>query len=158
MRLIFENHHNHGYGSIKFPRILRTMDKHAFYLHRCQVLANIAAERQESPVGSLLVLEKAILGEGVESTKASQDVSRHSEILAIQDAITRGHTTQLHLATLYTTHEPCIMCSYVIRHHRIPVIVFQHEVPHIGGYSSSFRVLQTTDVPHWGPPPEVIQV
>lgn len=51
---------------------------------------------------------------------------------------------------MYTTHEPCIMCSYMIRHHRIPEIIFGTAVPYIGGLTSQFGVLATEAVPKWG--------
>jgi len=47
---------------------------------------------------------------------------------------------------MYTTHEPCIMCSYVIRHHRIPHISYSLPVSFIGGDSSKLAVLNTESV------------
>ena len=56
---------------------------------------------------------------------------------------------------MYTTHEPCIMCSYVIRHHKIPHVIYGISVDFIGGFTSRFKVLCTEEVPKWGEKPKV---
>jgi tRNA(Arg) A34 adenosine deaminase TadA len=47
------------------------------------------------------------------------------------------------------------MCSYVIRHHHIPHIVFGAAVEYVGGFTSDFAVLTTEKVPKWGKPPKI---
>jgi len=126
-----------------------------FFIKRCEDLAAIASGRQESPVGSLLVLDGQIIGEGIEAGKAKQDITCHAEVEAIRDAV-RKQGKDLSAATLYTTHEPCILCSYVIRHHRIRRVVIQQAVAHIGGVTSAYPILTAKDIPIWGEPPEVI--
>ena len=51
-----------------------------------------------------------------------------------------GYRDMLGQSTLYTTHEPCIMCSYLIRHHRIPWVVYGVSVQHVGGVTSQYSV------------------
>ncbi|AMY09124.1 tRNA-specific adenosine deaminase [Luteitalea pratensis] len=123
-------------------------------LARCDALAQIAASQGESPVGSAVVLGDAIIGEGVEAAKARHDVTCHAEVEAIRAAVAT-HGRDLSAATLYTTHEPCLLCSYVIRHHRIARVVIRHAVPDVGGATSRLPVLTTTDVASWGPPPVI---
>ena len=60
-------------------------------------------------------------------------------------------------ATLYSTHEPCVMCSYAIRYYKISKVVFQNTVPYLGGVSSSMPLLISEDVPEsWGEAPEIM--
>ncbi|MFM9951122.1 MAG: nucleoside deaminase [Saprospiraceae bacterium] len=125
-----------------------------FFIKRCEDLAAIASGRQESPVGSVLVLDGQIIGEGIEAGKAKQDITCHAEVEAIREAV-KNHGKELSAATLYTTHEPCILCSYVIRHHRIGRVVIQHAVAHIGGATSVYPILTAMDIPIWGEPPVV---
>lgn len=108
------------------------------------------------PVGALIVHNDQILGEGVESGKTTNDITNHAEILSIRDVIRNGYQDELSDSTIYTTHEPCIMCSYLIRHHKIPRIIFGMAVPHVGGYTSDFNVLCTRQVAKWGNEPEVV--
>lgn len=125
------------------------------FMKRCEALAAIAAERGESPVGSVVVLGGAIIGEGIEAAKTKMDITFHAEVEAVREA-TRTHGKDLSAATLYTTHEPCILCGYVIRHHRIGRVVIQKAVAHIGGASSDYPVLTASDIPIWSPPPVVV--
>lgn len=124
------------------------------FMQRCEALAALAAQRQESPVGSVVVLEDQIIGEGIEAGKAKQDITCHAEVEAIRAAVQK-HGKDLSAATLYTTHEPCILCSYVIRHHRIGRVVIQRAVAHIGGATSAYPILTAKDIPIWGEPPMV---
>lgn len=123
-------------------------------LARCDALARIAAGHHESPVGSVVVIDDAIAGEGIEAAKRQGDVTYHAEVEAIRAAV-RAQGRDLSSATLYTTHEPCLLCSYVIRHHRIARVVIRHAVPHVGGVTSAHPLLTATDIPAWGPPPMI---
>lgn len=125
------------------------------FMQRCEALAAIAAQRQESPVGSVVVLDGRIIGEGIEAGKSRQDITCHAEVEAIREAVQK-HGKDLSAATLYTTHEPCILCSYVIRHHRIRRVVIQHAVTHMGGATSAYPILTAMDIAIWGEPPEVL--
>lgn len=123
----------------------------------CQALAEMALKNGESPVGSIITFEDRIIGKGIESGKSTNDITNHAEISAIKDAINNGYLNVLHKATMFSTHEPCIMCSYLIRHHKIPRIIYSNAVPFIGGATSKFNILSTEDVPKWGKKP-IIEV
>jgi len=124
-------------------------------MSRCIELGRIARAQMESPVGSILVHNDEIIGEGIEAVHTDDDVTYHAEILAIKDAIANGHKSKLSESIMYTTHEPCIMCSYVIRTHKIPKIIYGMKIDHIGG--AQYGVLQTNEVPYWGEAPASIQ-
>lgn len=123
----------------------------------CLDLGKQALDKGNPPVGAIIVDGGEIIGEGIESGKSTEDITNHAEILAIRDAIAKGNLERLSQSTLYSTHEPCIMCSYLIRHHKIPTIVYSTDVEYIGGYSSSFSLLKAETVPKWGSAPEVIR-
>ncbi|MCR4029674.1 MULTISPECIES: nucleoside deaminase [Flavobacterium] len=127
-----------------------------YYMNQCLDLAKSALEAGNPPVGALIVLDDKIIGSGIESGKSTGDITNHAEIMAIRDALKNGHSDKLHLARMYTTHEPCIMCSYMIRHHKIAEIIYGTAVPYIGGFTSQFSVLSTEDVPKWGNKPKII--
>lgn len=131
------------------------MITHEYYMRKCLQLAEQALANGDSPVGSVIVLEDVIIGKGIESGKSSGDITNHAEIEAIRDAIMHGFVNELSRTQLYTTHEPCIMCSYLIRHHKIPHIIFGVAVEDVGGFTSSFGVLTTEEVPKWGIHPKV---
>jgi len=126
------------------------------YMKTCLELGQQALESGNPPVGAILVYQGQIIGEGIENGKTTGDITNHAEIEAVRDAIRKGNQTLLAESVMYTTHEPCIMCAYVIRHHKIPRIVFGSSVPDIGGHSSKFNILSTEEVPKWGTQPQVI--
>lgn len=126
------------------------------WMRRCIALARIAQARGDSPVGAVIVRNGEVIAEGVESGREKQDITRHAEVEAISAARKALGTSDLSDCLLVTTHEPCILCSYAIRHHRIPLIVFGVAVGEIGGYSSALAVLKDRTVMRWGEPPQVI--
>lgn len=125
------------------------------YMVRCIELAKVALQNGNPPVGAIVVHNDQIIGEGVESGKSMGDITNHAEIQAIREVVSNGKQHLLDQSKMYTTHEPCIMCSYVIRHHNIPHIVYGVSVDFIGGFTSRFDVLKTEEVPRWGRPPEI---
>lgn len=132
-------------------------ESHEVYIRKCIALAKAALKNDNTPVGSVLVFNNKIIGEGIEAAKTTNEITDHAEILAIRDAISKGHINNLKESTLYSTHEPCVMCSYGIRHHKIPLIVFGIPVAHIGGATSKFNILSAKDVPIWDSYPEIIE-
>ncbi len=125
------------------------------YMQQCIELAKEALENGNPPVGSLIIHDDVIIGKGIESGKTTGDITNHAEIEAVRDAIERGNQHLLSHSEMYTTHEPCIMCSYVIRHHRIAHIIYGASVDSIGGHTSQFNLMDTQSIPQWGPKPQV---
>lgn len=130
--------------------------EHTIFMRRCTELAQIAKERGDSPVGSVLVQHGKIIAEGIEGGKTHRDITYHAEIEAIRQATEKLNSQNLSGCIMYTTHEPCIMCSYVIRHTRISKIVMAVTTGDIGGSSSAYPILADTTIKKWGPPPELI--
>jgi tRNA(adenine34) deaminase len=129
-------------------------NQHQRFMDRCLELAETARAQGESPVGSVIVKDGRIIGEGTEQSRQLKDVSRHAEVMAVLDAISKGH--QLAGATLYSNMEPCLLCSYVIRHHRLGKVVFSKACGELGGTNPRFNLLTTNELGPWGDAPEVI--
>jgi tRNA(adenine34) deaminase len=124
-------------------------------MRRCLELAVNARRRGNTPVGALVVLEGAVIAEAEEEVPVGLDPTGHAEILAIRKACGTLRTTNLSSATLYTTAEPCWGCSYIIRQTGLAHVIYGRTSPPVGGATSFYPVLLTTDVPSWGEPPEV---
>ena len=129
------------------------------YMKRCEVLATEAAEEGNAPVGALIVKRGEVVCEAREAANTKNDITCHAEIEAIRLAVKQLHTRDLSDCTIYTTHEPCIMCAYSIRFYKISKVVYQHPVAYLGGITSSMPLL-TSDIvpPHWGKAPEVVRL
>ena len=132
------------------------MKNHNYHMRQCIVLGKEAMQKGNPPVGAIVVKGDKVIGTGIEAGKSSKDITKHAEIEAIKDALS-AQLIDLKGCTLYTTHEPCIMCSYVLRHYHVEDIVYGTSVDHVGGISSEFKVMQTQKVPKWGKPPKIIE-
>lgn len=126
------------------------------FMRECLSLARLAKERGDSPVGSILVRNGEIIARGIEGGKTHKDITCHAEIEAIRVATALLDTQDLSDCVMYTTHEPCIMCAYVIRHTRIPAVVTGLTSGDIGGASSAYPLLKDTGIKKWGTPPQLI--
>ncbi len=123
----------------------------------CIELAKEALQTGNAPVGSIIVKEGIMLGQGIEAAKTKKDITFHAEIEAIRDSLTKNKLVDLNGCTLYSTHEPCLMCSYVIRHYKISLVVSGTSVPFIGGFSSPYPLLKIGDISIWTDPPQIIE-
>ncbi|MDO1450523.1 nucleoside deaminase [Rhodocytophaga aerolata] len=132
------------------------LEEHEKWMRICLELGRMALQSGNPPVGSIIVQDGKLIGEGIEAGKSKKDITYHAEIEAIRDAITKTQQQDLREASLYTTHEPCLMCSYVIRHYKITKVIVGTPVPVIGGFSSAYPLLVATDIDIWSAPPHII--
>jgi tRNA(adenine34) deaminase len=129
---------------------------HERYLRRCLDLAMTARDQGNTPVGSVVVLDGSIIGEGAESLPMGPSITGHAEILACQAALGATGRGDLAGAVLYTTAEPCFMCAYAIRQLRIALVVYGIETPIIGGVTSIHPILTDPALNDWRQAPAVI--
>lgn len=130
--------------------------EHVPYMEKCIHLAKIALSNRDFPVGSVVVRKNQIIGKASDAGKSSKDITKHAEIEAIKDALKNTGLERLDGCDLYTTHEPCIMCSYVIRHYGLKTVIYGAQGDQGGGITSNFKVMQTTEIPNWGKPPTIV--
>jgi tRNA(adenine34) deaminase len=101
--------------------------------------AGQARLRGEVPVGSVVVLDGAIVGEGFNQPISARDATAHAEIVAIRDAGLRLGNYRLSGATVYVTIEPCQMCVGAMIHARISRVVYGTPEPKAGAIESAMR-------------------
>jgi tRNA(adenine34) deaminase len=130
---------------------------HEFYMKACIDLALQAKMRGDSPVGSVVVQDGTIIAEGIEGGKTKKDITFHAEIEAIREANIILGNADLSDCILYTTHEPCIMCSYVIRHAKINTVVYGISTVETGGVNSFYPLLTDTKIKKWGKTPRIVK-
>ena len=76
--------------------------------------AQIAFDRDEVPVGAIVVANGTILGRGHNLVETLSDATAHAEMQAITAAASTIGGKYLQDCTLYVTVEPCIMCAGAI--------------------------------------------
>ena len=111
-------------------------------------LAAEAGRRGEVPVGAVVVVDDAIVGEGFNQPIATHDPTAHAEIVAMRDAGRRVSNYRLSGATLYVTIEPCQMCVGAMVHARIARLVFGAREPKAGAIESAMRAHEHPSLNH----------
>ena len=135
------------------------MENYNHFIRLCQLLGKHAAAKGEQAAGAIITLNNVIVSEAEEATINKNDITCHAEIEAIRLATRKLNTTDLSGCVLFSTHEPCIMCSYAIRFYKIKKVIYRQRVNSLGGVSSTMPLLTTTDVPaHWTAPPQIIHM
>ena len=111
------------------------------WMRQALALAARAADEGEVPVGAVLVMQGAIIGEGWNRPIAARDPTAHAEIQALRDAARRAGNYRLPTTELYVTLEPCPMCAGAIVHARVQRVVFGASDPKGGACGSVFDLL-----------------
>ena len=102
--------------------------------------AKLAKLNGEVPVGSIIISNNRIVGQGRNSPVSRNDPTSHAEINAIRDAATKTGNYRLTDTILYVTLEPCAMCYGAIIHSRISRLVFGAFDPKTGVCGSSIKL------------------
>jgi tRNA(adenine34) deaminase len=121
---------------------------HEHFMRRALELAKEALSRGEVPVGAVLVVNNQIIGEGYNKKESHHCPIAHAEIIAIKEATNHLKNWRLLDSTLYSTLEPCIMCSGAVLHARINQVVFGAYDPKFGGLKSLYNLGQDNRLNH----------
>ncbi len=101
--------------------------------------AQKAADRDEVPIGAVIVLDGEIISRAGNMTRQNNDVTAHAEIAAIRYACEALGQERLSGADLYVTLEPCTMCAAAISFARIRRLYYGAQDPKGGAVESGVR-------------------
>lgn len=86
-----------------------------YFMKQALKEAIYAYEKNEIPVGAIIVLNKTIIAKAHNLTKHLKDISAHAEIQVISAAELYLKDKFLKECSLYVTLKPCLMCSGAIK-------------------------------------------
>lgn len=86
--------------------------------------AQKALNKDEVPIGAVIVKDGKIVARGRNSREKSQNALKHAEIIAINKACKRLKSWRLDGCEIYVTLEPCPMCAGAIANARISKVVY----------------------------------
>ena len=127
------------------------------FMRRCIELSQQSVHAGDAAFGSLIAHNDQLIAEAQNDYKTK--ITEHAEIVALNKAHAVTGSPDLSLFTLYTSCEPCPMCSFMIREFKIKRVVFALRSLYVGGYSK-WQILQDESIaalyPVFSKPPEVI--
>lgn len=94
------------------------------YMRMAIAEAKAAAERDEVPVGAVVVCGGRVVARAHNLTEALTDVTAHAEMQAITSASATMGGKYLPDCTLYVTVEPCLMCAGALGWSQIGRVVY----------------------------------
>ena len=86
--------------------------------------AHKALEKDEIPIGAVVVSNGRVIGRGHNLTETLHDVTAHAEMQAITAAAEYLGGKYLDRCALYVTVEPCVMCAGAIGWSQLGKLVF----------------------------------
>ncbi|WP_291984253.1 tRNA adenosine(34) deaminase TadA [Luteitalea sp.] len=121
---------------------------HEAWMRQALALAARAGESGEVPVGALVIVDGAVVGEGWNQPIATSDPTAHAEIVAMRVAARHVKNYRLSGATLVVTVEPCLMCVGAMVHARIGTVVYGAPEPRAGALGSAIAAHETPGLNH----------
>ncbi|WP_185154608.1 nucleoside deaminase [Dysgonomonas sp. 511] len=95
-----------------------------YYMRQALNEARMAFEKDEVPIGAVIVCKGRIIARAHNLTETLNDVTAHAEMQAITAAANVLGGKYLTGCTLYVTVEPCPMCAGGLLWSQIPAIVY----------------------------------
>ena len=112
--------------------------KDHYFMEKALQEAKVAFEKDEVPVGAIIVSNDKIIARSHNLTETLNDVTAHAEMQAITSAANYIGGKYLNDCTMYVTLEPCQMCAGAMYWAQLSRLVYGASDPHRG-----FKVLGT---------------
>jgi len=96
----------------------------AYFMKKALQEAEAAYEKDEIPVGAVIVINDKVIARAHNLTETLNDVTAHAEMQAITAAANFLGGKYLQNCTLYVTLEPCQMCAGALYWSQISKIVY----------------------------------
>ncbi|MFZ2286203.1 MAG: nucleoside deaminase [Bacteroidales bacterium] len=112
-----------------------------YYMRLATAEAARAAERDEVPVGAVIVAGKSIIARAHNLTETLNDPTAHAEMQAITAATSYLGGKYLTDCTIYVTVEPCVMCAGALAWSQISTVVYGAPDPKKGYTTTGASIL-----------------
>jgi tRNA(adenine34) deaminase len=110
--------------------------------------ARRGAEAGEAPIGSVAVIDDAMIARDHDHSMQSDDPTAHAVLLTLQAAARKLGPRRLAEATIFTTHEPCAMCVGALVEARVRALVFAVPDLERGAAGSVVQLARNPALPH----------
>ena len=120
----------------------------ADFMNEALRLARKAFEKEEVPIGAVVVRSGRIIGRAHNQVELLKDATAHAEMLAITQAEAAVGDWRLNDCDLYVTKEPCAMCAGALVHVRMRRVIFGCPDPRAGAAGGVINLLQMPGLNH----------
>ena len=110
--------------------------------------AKKAFERDEVPVGAIIVYKKMIIARAHNQILTLKDPTAHAEMIAITQAADYLKNERLINCSLYVTIEPCTMCAGACVLARVKNIIYGAHDPKSGACGSVVNIANNKKLNH----------
>lgn len=97
---------------------------HEYFMEIALEEAKKAYRKGEVPIGAVLVVDGKIIAKAHNLREIEQQALNHAEILVIKEACEKIGFWRLDNSFLYSTVEPCVMCSGAIIQARVENVIY----------------------------------
>jgi len=118
----------------------------AHFMRKALQEAELAFDKNEVPVGAIIVVADRVIARAHNLTEMLNDVTAHAEMQAITSASNFLGGKYLNECTLYVTLEPCQMCAGALYWSQIKKIVYGAKDVHRGFTSMGTKLHPKTEV------------
>lgn len=108
------------------------------------------------PFGALLVVGDEMVLTAVNTVNSDHDPTRHAELNLVSQAARQFDAATLAQATLYTSTEPCAMCTGAIFWAGIRTIVYSCSAAKLGEIAGGSFIVPCRDLLAYGKPPVTV--
>lgn len=113
------------------------------YMSEALKEARKAFEKDEVPVGAVIVHKGRIIARAHNQIKLLKDPTAHAEMIVITQAASYLENERLLNTTAYATIEPCAMCAGALVLARIKRLVYGASDPKTGAFGSKIDINKT---------------
>ncbi len=112
-----------------------------FFMQEALKEAKKALEKDEVPVGAVIVYKGRIIAKAYNQIKLLRDPTAHAEMIAITQASAYLKNERLLGCSMYVTIEPCSMCAGAMVLARIKNLIFGADDPKTGACGSVLNIV-----------------
>lgn len=119
------------------------MIDHEYFMQIALEEAKKAYKKGEVPIGAVLVVDNKVISKAHNTREEEQQALNHAEILVIKEACEKIGFWRLDNSYLYSTVEPCVMCSGAIVQSRIENVIYGTKDPKNGCCGSKINLVSS---------------
>lgn len=118
------------------------------YMAEAIAEARRGGEEGNEPIGAVAVIDDAMIARDHDRSILHADPTAHAVMLTIQATARKLGPRRLSEVTIFTTNEPCVMCTGALVEARVRSLVFAVPDPDRGAAGSVLQLARDPSLPH----------